>query len=104
MTTRLGFALGLASALIPLTGASCTRREIEAGLDRAHVGSRELVRRVDEGFDQAKQEADHIKAKLPAPETVEVELGEAKESLKSKLDVARVRVQAGVDHARQAMR
>lgn len=107
MTTRVGFAAGWVSAFVLLASAGCSRSKIEEGLDRAHAGSRQMVRRVDDGLEQAKRDAASIQAKLPAlpsPEQVESQVNAAKDSVSSKLEAARGHVQVGVDYARDALR
>jgi uncharacterized protein YoxC len=102
MSTRnLEMAFGLALAL---TSLSCTREQVDKGVDRVSDDAHRTADKLDHSIHSAKDEAQNIANKLPSTEEVKQDLENAGAKVDAKLQAAGADIKREAENVRQDVR
>jgi Skp family chaperone for outer membrane proteins len=89
---------------VALTSGACTRDEVDKGVDRVAQGTHHIADKVDESLHNAKDEAKHLKDKLPPADKLKAELKQASDDAKDKLRAADQKLKTASNEARTSVR
>jgi uncharacterized protein YjbJ (UPF0337 family) len=90
--------------VIALTSGACTRDQVDKGVDRAAQGTHRIADKVDESLHNAKDEAKHLKDRLPPADKLKAELKQAGDDAKDKLRAADQKLKTASNEARASVR
>jgi predicted nucleic acid-binding Zn-ribbon protein len=94
----------IVACVVALASVACTRDGVDKSVDRVTQGTHRVADKVEVSLHNAKDEAEHLKDKLPPADKVKAELKQMSEDARDKLRTADKKLKTASDEARASLR